>query len=303
MLEKVTREIDRIQKTYIDPKENRYLHRHASDVFNEANAVDLKEDNEITKGIVLSKNKSKIKSENSLLKNVDTDIIYKDKSRIHFDQILPKYGAKKRFIYTNTDVNNIDNDIHIAKSILENNDRNSINIKSPIREYMQKYNENINKSRDIEKEKAEKQLQTLETSTNDIANILDDLNISSLGLYDNFRNHKNDTLDMKYCADEGDEKYPFLNAATSTAEVISTNIMEEKVHNNTLTKNTELEKDIEFMKTIDAKSFGTSSQSDIATSEDNTFIKIGLDILNKNLSRDKLSQILQSKYLRKDLSL
>lgn len=329
-LEKMTCEVDRIQNRYMDPKANHYLHKSATNVLKTASKSSLEEEAEIVKSIIFPKKKAKIKSEISHLKNFDTEII-KDIAKIRFDETAEnilmnkqptknifssKHIAKNRSVHTNAYRHDIDNDIVSANTIALNacdkkqdittdtmklafkdDGKTRMKIKSSIEKYLQNYSDNICKPRDIEEQKEEECFQDIKSSASNIANILARHNIGSYGLYENFEKC-DDTYDSEDYMSKKNENFSCSNIGTNTTH-IDTIQGSKKICDSTFLENTESYKnDIRPMKSIDI-----SKQSNLASCQDNAFIKIGLNVLEKNLSKDKLSQILQSEYLKKNLSL
>lgn len=328
-LEKMTCEVDRIQKRYMDPKANHYLHKSATNVLKTASKSSFEEEAEIVKSIIFPKRKAKIESEISHLKNFDTEIISKDIAKIRFDETAgnilmnkqpknifsSKHIAKNQSVHTNAYGHNIDNDIVSANTITLNtcdkkqditdtmklafkdDGKTRMKIKSSIEKYLQNYSDNICKPRDIEEQKEEECFQDIKSSASDIANILASHNIGSYGLYENFEKC-DDTYDSEDYMNERDKNFSCSNIATNTMQ-IDTIQGSKKICDSTFLEDTESYKnDIRPIKSI-----GTSKQSNLGSCQDNAFIKIGLNVLEKNLSKDKLSQILQSEYLKKNLSL
>lgn len=327
-LEKMTCEVDRIQKRYMDPKANHYLRKSATNVFKTASKPSLEEEAKIVKSIIFPKRKEKVESDISHLKNFDTEIISKDTAKLRFDETIEniltnkqltkntfssKHIAKNRSVHTNT--YNIDNDTVSANTIALNtcdkiqdittdpmkltfkdDSKTRMKIKSSIEKYLQNYSDNINKTRDIGEKKGEEYFQDIKSSATDIANILASHNIESYELYENFEK-RDDTYDLEDYTNEGNKNFSSSSIATNTIQA------DKRICDSAFLENTESYKnDIRPMK-VDAKSIGTSRQLNLASCQDNAFIKMGLNVLEKNLSKDKLSQILQSEYLKKNLCL
>lgn len=330
-LEKMTCEVDRIQKDYMDPKTNHYLHKSATNVLKTASKPSLEEEAEIVKSIIFPKRKAKIESEISHSKNFDTEIISKDIGKVRFDDTTEniltnkqptkntfssKYIAKNRSVHSNAYGHNIDNNIVSANTIASKNicdkkqdittdtmklafkdNGKTRKIKSSIEKYLQNYSDNIYKSRDIEEQKGEECFQDIKSSASDIANILANYNIESYGPYENFEKC-DDIYDSEDYMSERDKTFSCSNIATNTMQ-IDTIQNSKRICDSTFLENTESYKnDIRPMKSI-----GTLKQSNLASCQDNALIKMGLNVLEKSLSKDKLSQILQSEYLKKNLSL
>lgn len=331
-LEKMTCEVDRIQKRYMDPKANHYLRKSATNVLKTASKPNLEEEAKIVKSIIFPKRKEKVESDISHLKNFDTEKISKDIAKIRFDETIEniltnkqptkntfssEHIAKNQSVHTNT--YNIDNDTVSANTIALNtcnkiqdittdtmkltfkdDSKTRMKIKSSIEKYLQNYSDNINKTRDIKEKKGE-YFQDIKSSATDVANILASHNIGSYELYENFEN-RDDTYDLEDYTNERNKNFSCSNIATNTAQ----NDMiqaDKRMCDSTFLENTESYKnDIRPMQ-VNANSIGISRQLNLASCQDNAFIKMGLNVLEKNLSKDKLSQILQSEYLKKNLSL
>lgn len=331
LLEKVTCEVDKMQESYMDPNANHYLHKSATNILKTNSKPSLEEEAEIMRNIIFPKGKMKLESEISNLRNFDTEMITKDIGKIYFDETTKniltnkqptknsfpsKHIAKNRSVHTNAYGHNIDNDIVSVSSTnalggcnkkqdttttgmelaFKDDGKTRMKIKSSIEKYLQNYSGNI-KSHDIE-EKKEEYFQDIKSTASDIANILASHNIKSQELYENFEKYDYDSED---CMSDSDKNFP-SNFATSTTQVtfVDTNQDSQRICDNTFLKNTE-PKNTRPIK-VDVKSIGTSKQSNLASYQDNAFIKMGLNV-SKNLPEDKLSQILQSEYLKKNLSL
>ncbi|XP_029666405.1 uncharacterized protein LOC115237474 isoform X1 [Formica exsecta] len=317
ILEKVTCEVDRIQERYMDPNANHYLRKSATNVLKTNSKPSLEEEAEIMRNIIFPKGKTKLESEIFNLKNFDTEMTNKQPTKNTFPS---KHIAKNRSVHTNAYGHNIDNDIisesinalnsdkkqHTTTDIMElafkDDGKTRMKIKSSIEKYLQNYSNNIYKPRDIEEKKGEEHFQDITSSAKDIANILASHNIKSHGLYENVENY-DDAYDSEDCMSERDKNFPCSNIATNTTQVTFVDKIQDSktICDNTFLENTEY-KNTQPIK-VDVKSIGTSKQSNLTSYQDNAFIKMGLNVLEKNLSEDKLSQILQSEYLKKNLSL
>ncbi|XP_071558814.1 uncharacterized protein [Temnothorax nylanderi] len=333
MLEKMTCEIDRVQKSYKDPKANHYLRKSANSVLRTSSKPSLQEEAEILRSVIFPDRKARTKSAISRPRNVDSEIIDKDMARVRFDEaaeniltdkqprknLLSKYTTKKRSVHTDANKHNIANDarsIHtiasetcnkkrdaavtdIAKPTFADGNKTRARIKSVFEEYLQRCicNDNIHKSRSIEEE--ERSLD-IEPSASDIADILASHNIGSRVFYENFE-RRSDGYDSDDYPSENDKDRSCSNTATTVTQVTSVDTIQEnrKIRGNTSFENMGYN-DTPLTKAIDARAFDTRTQSSVTNCQDNAFIEMGL---NKNLPRDRLSQMLQSEYLRKGLSL
>ncbi|KYN22865.1 PREDICTED: uncharacterized protein LOC108758819 [Trachymyrmex cornetzi] len=331
MLEKMTCEIDRVQRSYMDPKANRYLHKSANNVL-KTSKPSLQEEAEIMRNLIFPDRKARTKSAFSILRNEDSKTIGKDMARIRFDEgveniltdkqlnknfLSSNYTAKKQSINTEAQEYDIPDDIRSIHTIASNKKQDTAiadmmkpkftdesriraKIRSSIEEYLQHHTDNIHKSYGIEEKKEEYSQSVKPPSVSDIENILTSHNIGSHMLYENFERHSDDHDSENYASE--DDAYRFYsNTATNATQVTSVDTTQEnrRIQDMSL-ENTGLYNDIRPTKAVDAKSSNIRRHSSATNFQDNAFLKMGL---NENLSRDTLSQILQSEYLRKDLSL
>lgn len=332
MLEKMMYEIDRVQKNYMNSKANHYLHRSATNVLRNSSKPTLQEKAEIMRSVIFPDRKAKAKSA-PRLKNVDSEVTGKDAAWIRFEaaeNILTDkrphknfLSSKKRSVHTEAHQRDFANDIGSVYATASNinekrpdtavtdimkpkftdtSNKTKARIKSSIEEYLQRYCGNIHESRNSIREKEEKypssRFQDVKASASDIADILASHSIEPHVLYENFGKHSDG-----YDSEDYDQDRSCSNIANTTVtQVISVDtIRANKIYDNMTFENTALCNDARPTEVIDTRSFDNLKQSSVTNCQDNTFIKMGL---NKNsLSRDMLSQIMQSEYLRKDLSL
>lgn len=326
MLEKVTCEIDKIQKSSAAKLETNHLQRSATN-FPESKSNFGKELG-IDHDAMFPKRRVRINLETRFrnLRDMDTARIRKDTTKVRFhapstdepsiENLFPSVNDKnplsKRAERNERDIDNdylTSNDTTFAK-LRNNRDRNmnaaestfadnSPKIKSSVERYLQNCTEN---SRDLPDDVEEK---TTEPSADDIADILASYNIRSLGLYENFEGLADDYDTVDYCAGKGKENRSCSPIADS-AQVITSigNAGEEGgIHADRILRgSTKLHPNDRRMKAVDARSTGTMTRSDDAD-DDISFGKMEMNILNKGLSREKQSQVLQSRYLKKDLCL
>jgi len=292
---------------------NHYLCRSAPDVLGTNSKPNFQEEADILRSIF--PDRKAIKSTH--LRNVDSEII----GKIRFDEVAEniltdkqphnytpssRYTAKKRSIHTDAYKHDIVNDarsVHtiasntcnkkqgteIAKPTFTNDNKMRARIKSSIEEYLQHYNDNIRKSRGTEEEEYSRDVKP---SASDITDILESHNIGSHVLYENFEKHS-DSYDSDDYMNENNEDY------STVTQMTSVNVENRKVRDNISFENMELCDDTRLTKAIDTRLFDHDNRRQ-SNCQDNAFINMGL---NKDLSRETLSQILQSEYLRKDLSL
>lgn len=162
---------------------------------------------------------------------------------------------------------------------------------------MQNCNKNICDFKDNDKDKEmQERYEDTKLSENGITNILASLNIESFGICENF-GERDDDYDIENYANKGNENPCSLTIDNEQVTSNQTIQQKEKIHSSTL-----LGSNMQLMKKVDEKSIGTTKQLNI-TDQDNAFIKMGLNVLDKNLSKDKQLQILQSEYLKKDFFL
>lgn len=293
IIDKMTRDVDRIQKRCLDPGASRYLRKSATDVFRAAiSRSSLEEDAEVARSTIIPRGETKFKSagwsrsRNLELTGWDTVQARLDEAaedeRSNDEDSLSSQRATKTRPNACTNARNIGNDVRsvhtIVSSCSERQDANATRAalrdvgatRASIDEYLRNY---IGGSRrklpDIEEDKAEERARDIGPSANDIADMLANLNFGSRELHDDF-----------------------LERTTSTDTIRQDRIVSDNM--SVGDSSSEL---------VDAKSAGASKQSSATSCEGDAFIKIGLNVLNKSVPTDKLSQMLQSEYLRKDMLL
>lgn len=304
MLEKVTCEIDRTQKGYMGAKANRYLRKSAARVLVATGKPSLREDAEISRGMIFPKRAGQsrtIGSDVTRLRSVDaiaesqkfdenvlagkrsTEDLSSSrrgaKERSTRSRIVGDHGESVRTIAPDTRGKKRDTIVDPARPLPFKGEKRT-DIRSSIEEYLRRYA--IEEKRILERSRA---------STPDIADILADLDIRSC-----------ESLEKCDDADEQDEKHSRMSTATkgtTPPEAVRENW---QIRGDTgKPENAESNNDVPRATTaVDASSPGASRRSAIASCEDNAFVRLAL---SKSLSRDQMSQIFQSKYLRKDLSL
>lgn len=328
VLEEMTCEIERVQNNCAGPKANRYLRKSATDVLRKSGSrPSLQEEAEIARGAIFPDSKARTKSAVPRLRN-DGETF--DVARVRFDEATEsvtdkprrglsssKYNAKKRSVRTNANEGIADDARSTVRTIASNtcdkersilatdiakfidkqekwqeNDRKiRARIKSSIGEYLQRCcSGDTRKSRGIEEEERSRDVTP---SANVIADVLASHNIGSHVWYENFE-ERSDGYDSDDYTSENDEDRSYSNTTLDAIREI------RKTRSSTSCENTGLYNDTRSTKAIDARPFDTRRSSNVTNCQSNTFVQMGL---SKKLSRDMLSQILQSEYLKKDLSL
>ncbi|EZA47235.1 hypothetical protein X777_16497, partial [Ooceraea biroi] len=289
MLEKVTCEIDKVQRRYAESRSN-HLPRSAT-ILKTGSKSNLEKEAGVRDTIFPKRTGTNSEIRFRDLKNVDSEIISKDTAKVRFNEAMENTLADDTNI-RNKDRNKI---MNTSKSTFRDNGKPSS--KSYVEKYLQNYNED---NRDLHDEKeTQERCQDMKSSANDIEDIFASLNIGSFGLFENFEELSDD---MENCASTGNENRPCPPFTTDNTQVITCieAVQEEgKIRDSTLLGKLHAS-DKKPMKAFEAKSTGTAKQSN-AAGQDNTFIKMGLNVLNRSLSTGRQSQILQSEYLKKDL--
>lgn len=234
-LEKMTRNIDKVQRNYTDSRANPYLHKSATNILKTASGKrpTLEEEAKVIRGLIFPERGTGTKS--------DVDIRGRKQDANSSKVTFKDNGGTKR-----------------------------------------------DKSRDIEKERW---LQNMEPSTSEITDILASLNMgSSLGLFED--------LDARFSVTDSHMSRKNNSSASMIARETSVDEETEKIRD-AFCETTRLRDARSTSKSVDLKSSGISASS----LHDNVFVKMGINALNESVSRERLSQILRSKYLKKDLSL
>ncbi|XP_020289326.1 uncharacterized protein LOC109857438 isoform X4 [Pseudomyrmex gracilis] len=125
-----------------------------------------------------------------------------------------------------------------------------------------------------------KSLQNMKPSTSEVTDIIASLNIGPLGLFEDLDARSTSVTDSHTSRKD-------RSSASNIARETSVDEEAGKI------------RDARSTKSVDLK----SSVMSASTSHDNVFVQMGVNALNGSVSRERLSQILRSKYLKKDLSL
>ncbi|XP_032691239.1 uncharacterized protein LOC116853952 [Odontomachus brunneus] len=316
IVDRMTRDVDRVQKRCLDPWASRCLRKSASDVFRAGmSKSSLEEDSEVARSTIFPKGKASFQSASlNRSRNFDVDPIDWDTMRLHEatkdittdersnEDSLSSQRTTKMRPDACTNARNIDvRSVHtIVSSRSERRDATRAalrdvgatraSVRASVDEYLRNcVGELRRKLPDIEEDKAEERPRDVEPSANDIADMLASLNIGSRGLHDDFFLEKRDDAGVDTEESAREDRW---NAAQTT---FADTIRQDRIVND--------DKSVEDSSSelVDARS--ALKQSSATSCEGDAFIKIGLNVLNKSVPGDKLSQMLQSEYLRKDLLL
>lgn len=280
-LERMTLEIDKIQKLYLNPKSNQNLQR--GEIKSE---LSFDEKAGKIKHMLFPKENKKIVDDK--INNVLNDTLKNSSLEVISSKDVCNKKIEKKSIFSNSQIQNtksgtkLNNNLRLNKRNTDTN--SSINLKkinSDIEQYLDKY---IN---DIEKNsisKKELEIKELDVPTDDIANMLKKLNINSFDLYDI----------------DNSEDFPQQEKLKSIKKENSIQTLDQKIES---TKMLLPKEDNNSSTQYNNKINNDSSIQTKNMYKDNAFIEMGLHALNNNYPRNALCHVLQSEYLKKDTSL
>lgn len=313
----MTLEIDRIQKSYLDPKSNQYLQRGASKAL-DVPQPSFEEKADRIKAVLFPKGnfrekfatKKMVEISNSgpndtlratspcemSTKDTNTNNQLKLRSLVCNTRARNTKTAIKSGNTLSSNFNKRDM-IHL-KSGFVNNRRASKEMSSDIEKYLNRY---ISNAEEKFTNSEASNTTYLCSSSDDVVDVLKKFDLHSFDMYD-----------IAECHDDGKKDCPLQNAK-NVGNTSLKNSVRAKV--NDKIESTEVAKDLTtqtlspirdnlLMQKDNALCSNTSIQTNTKSSfKDTTFIEMGLRALNTNIPQNSLSRVLQSQYLKKDKSL
>lgn len=293
-LERMTLEIDKIQKLYLNPKSNQYLQR--GEVKSE---LSFDEKAGKIKHMLFPKENKKIIDDK--INNISNDTLKNSSLEVISSKDVCNKKIEKKSLFSNTQIQNtksgtkLNNNLRLNKRNTGTN--SSINLKkinSDIEQYLDKYINDIEKNSVSKKELEIKELDV--PTDDDIANMLKKLNINSFDLYD---------IDN---SEDFPQSFPQQEKLKSIKKENSIQTLDQKIENTKIkevpTKMLSPKEDNNNPSTqYNDKINNDSSIQTKNMYKDNAFIEMGLHALNNNYPRNALCHVLQSEYLKKDTSL
>ncbi|XP_076623199.1 uncharacterized protein LOC143342819 [Colletes latitarsis] len=309
-LDKMTREIDKIQKSYLDPKSNQYLQRIATKALNDSQSP-FEEKVDKIKNVLFPKGNphekfigKKIVDEisnngsNNTLKNTPMRGMYA--SKLETRSLLSVKNACKSggSLSSNFKKGNL-NEVP-SKSTKQM----SSDIEQYLEDYISDAERNFMRNEELKPEE-------LFSSSDDVAEMLKRLNIQSFDMYDiandNDDSGKNSPLESaERTKNYNIKNYTIKNTGVenSTQAIMDGEARSVKIINEPSVKYSFPKKDDRLIQDNNVSCFNTSIQTGTESAlKDNPFLEMGLHALDTNLSRNALSRVLRSEYLRKDASL
>ncbi|XP_026667885.1 uncharacterized protein LOC108623183 [Ceratina calcarata] len=289
-LERMTKEIDKIQRSYLAPKSNEFLHRSAVKTLDRPR-ISFEEKVEKIKDTLFPKAPEKIVDE--AFKNVSSDHLKNDlPHEISSKDVHSIRKSNKKSYISDVQVASGKRCTKSAGSQLE--DANAIDrinkkkINADVEQYLEKY---INEAeKNLVNGKKKSKMKELDISSKDVASMLKKLNINP---YD---------IQYEIMEDQGEENFSLPSAErlrSGRKQNCPRVIVDRKIGNVTVN-----EKDEQSMLRKNKRNSDTSIQTTTKTNyEENAFIEMGLRTLGNDISRNAMSRVLQSEFLKKDVSL
>lgn len=284
-LEKMTREIDKIQTSYLDPTSNQYLQRGAMKTLLTP-CVSFEDKAGEIKDVLFPKENRRTNEANTVPSKISQKEMYEMKQtkkcmnkEVENRSLLPgmqtqSYKSAGKLSSSNFNKSNIH----------ANGKKNLKKMGSDIQQYLENYISDAEKNF---MNKEEPNIKEFNTSPEEVEEMMKKLNIQSFDMYD--------IVDCN----EDKEDSPLQSVERKKNAGTSARTVEKTAARNSSPKEGDY-----LTRYNNAFNTDTSIQTNTKFNrKNNSFIEMGLNALNTNLSHDALSRILQSEYLKKDISL
>ncbi|KOC69779.1 hypothetical protein WH47_07519, partial [Habropoda laboriosa] len=287
-LEKMNEEIDKMQKTYLDPKANQFLHRGAIKALSSPR-LSFEEKADKIKDMLFPNETRKMVDQytdetlNDISNDLSNEIPLKD---THIDK------ERKSFLPSIRPRN--------VKSAKEQNTgaNNRLNVKkinSDIETYLDKY---ISEAEKNFVNKEEPKIKEIDVPSADVTDMLKRLNLNSFDIYD-FGDDCEDNSPLQSV-----DRIKFVKAHNSVRAPVNEKNESMRVNKEAAVESLSFNKDDYLRRYNNVLNSDTSIQTNTRSiGGDNAFIEMGLQALNNNFSQNALARVLQSEYLKKDASL
>ncbi|CAD1474936.1 unnamed protein product, partial [Heterotrigona itama] len=312
-LEKMTQEIDRMQKSYMDPKSNRYLHRGAMKALDPAD-LSFKEKASKIKSMLFPKDNKKIADGtlNELSNMLETNL-----SDVTPSKHMPNKKIEKKSLLPNMQSqngkNNSPSNVH-KQNTSANNRKNLKKINSDIERYLHNY---INEAEKNFVNKEESKINDLEIHSEDVSDMLKKLNLNSFDIYDIARDFEENpslqsvgrtrssaqiSMGLKTTKEENIAK--ILSQMQSSMQTSMDSKVESAKIKEEETAKIVSSKEDDHSTEYNMLNYDTSIQTNTKNiHQNNAFIEMGFHALNNSYPQNALMRVLQSEYLKKDTTL
>ena len=313
-LEKMTQDIDKMQKSYMDPKSNRYLHRSAMKALDPADRLSFEEKASKVKNMLFPKDNNKIVDEtlNELSNVLNTNL-----SDVTPSEHIPNKKIERKSLLTNTQSqngkNNSPSNVH-KRNTSGNSRKNLKKINFDIERYLHNY---INEAEKNFVNKEESKIEELEIHSEDVSDMLKKLNLNSFDIYDIAHDSEENPLLQSVGRTKSSAQIttePRITEEENVAKILSR--MQSSVQTGMDSKVESVEIKEETAKIVSSKendhstkynnmlNYDTSIQTNTKNiPQNNAFIEMGFHALSNNYSENALMRVLQSEYLKKDTTL
>lgn len=313
-LEKMTQEIDKMQKSYMDPKSNRYLHRGAMKALDSAD-LSFEEKASKIKSMLFPKGNKRI-ADGTL--NELSNMLKTNLSDVSPSEHMPNKKSEKKSLLPNVKSQNCKNNspsnIH-KRNASGNNRKNLKKINSDIEQYLHNY---INEAEKNFVNKEESKINELEIHSEDVSDMLKKLNLNSFDIYDiacNFeenpplqsvgRTKSSAQITMNPKITEEENVAKILSRMQSSVQTnMDSKVKSAKIKEEEIAKIVSSREDNHSTEYDNMLNYDTSMQTNTKDiHQNNAFIEMGFHALSNNYPQNALMRVLQSEYLKKDTSL
>ncbi|KAF3421769.1 LOW QUALITY PROTEIN: hypothetical protein E2986_13671 [Frieseomelitta varia] len=310
-LEKMTQDIDKMQKSYMDPKSNRYLHRGAMKALDPADRLSFEEKASKVKSMLFPKDNNKIVDETL---NELSNVLKTNLSDVTPSEHIPNKKIERKSLLPNKQSqngkNNSPSNVH-KRNTSANSQKNLKKINSDIERYLHNY---INEAEKNFVNKEESKIKELGIHSEDVSDMLKKLNLNSFDIYDIVHDFEENPLSQNVGRTKSSVQIIIEPRITEDVAKISSR-MQSSVQTSMDSKVENVEIKDEIAKIVSSKeddhstkynmlNYDTSIQTNTKNiPQTNAFIEMGFHALSNNYSQNALMRVLQSEYLKKDTTL
>ncbi|KAK1116473.1 hypothetical protein K0M31_019004 [Melipona bicolor] len=298
-LEKMTQEMDKMQKSYMDPKSNRYLHRGAMKALDPADRSSFEEKASKVKNMLFPKDNKKIVDETL---NELSNVLKTNLSDVTLSEHIPNKKIEKKLLpntQSQNGKNNSPSNVH-KRNTSANNGKNLKKINSDIERYLHNY---INEAEKNFVNKEEPKIKELEIHSKDVSDMLKKLNLNSFDIYDIARDSEENSLLQSVERTKSSAQItiePKITEEENVAKILSR--MQSSVQTS-MVESAEIKKEDDHSTKYNMLNYDTSIQTNTKNIPNNAFIEMGFHALSNNYPQNALMRVLQSEYLKKDTTL
>ncbi|XP_076181089.1 uncharacterized protein LOC143153590 [Ptiloglossa arizonensis] len=315
-LDKMSREIERIQKSYLDPKSNQYLQRSATKELNDSQSSYDDKVDKIRDVLFRKENLREKFVEKKKIDQVSSNVTSIASKSVPAKSIRANKQSKTKSLLCNTRTQNTKNALKLDGDLslsLKKGNLTEVSLESEFgngrenaKRGMRDTEKNFTSNEDLEPK-------VLFPSSKNLAEMIKKLNVQSFDMYDIGNDCNDYEEDLSRESLENDRNMGikhFTNIKNISVENCTQTIMDEKTESTKAmkepyTRDVVLKRDDRLAQDNNVLCFDNSIQTKVAPAlKNDAFVKMEQHALNNvSLPRNALLLALQSEYLKKDASL